>query len=90
MNPLEQEILEMIVEVCKIAEPIPEDFSPEAPLIGPESPLGIDSLDAVEIVFTLQKRYNLRIDSEDRSREVLQSLKTLAGFVGSQREIKPL
>jgi len=83
MDELEKELVEMICEVCKIKGPLPERLSSEAPLIGPESPLGIDSLDAVEIVFTVQNRYKVRIDSEETSREVLASLKSLAEFVRS-------
>jgi acyl carrier protein len=85
MDELEKELVEMICEVCKIKGPIPDDISPEAPLIGPESPLDIDSLDAVEIVFTVQKRYKVRIDSEETSRKVLASLKSLADFVRENR-----
>jgi acyl carrier protein len=85
MNTLEQELLAMICEVCKIEGGVPAGFSPMAPLIGPESPLGIDSLDAVEIVFTVQNRYQVRIDSEETSRQVLASLSTLAGFVEKSR-----
>ena len=40
----------MIIEVCNIIDPVPEDLSPDDPLIGSESPLGLDSLDAVELV----------------------------------------
>ncbi|NTV13264.1 MAG: acyl carrier protein [Desulfobulbaceae bacterium] len=85
MEALEQELVEMICEVCKVAGGIPGDFSPTAPLIGPESPLGIDSLDAVEIVFTIQNRYQVRIDSEDTSRQVLATLQSLAKFVRENR-----
>jgi len=85
MNALEQELLYMICEVCKVEGGVPADFAPTAPLIGPESPLGIDSLDAVEIVFTVQNRYLVRIDSEETSRQVLTNLKTLAEFVEKNR-----
>ena len=81
MEELEKKLVEMICDVCKIKGPIPENISLDAPLIGPESPLDIDSLDAVEIVFTIQNRYKVRIDSEETSRKVLTSLKTLADFV---------
>lgn len=84
MDQLEKELFELICKVCKIQNP-PETVDNSAPLIGPESPLGTDSLDAVEIVFTVQNKYNVRIDSEERSREVLQSLKTLADFVRLNR-----
>ena len=43
MDELEKELVGMICEVCKIKGPVPDDISPEAPLIGPESPLDIDS-----------------------------------------------
>lgn len=81
MDPLEKEVLEMIYRVCRIKTSIPENFDSSGPLIGPESPLGIDSLDAVEIVVTVQNNYKVRINSEERSREVLASLQTLAGFI---------
>ena len=86
MDELEKELVEMICEVCKIKNFVLADISPEAPLIGPESPLDIDSLDAVEIVFTIQKRYQVRIDSEETSREVLATLKSLADFVRINRK----
>lgn len=85
MNTLEQELVEMICEVCKVEGGVPAGFSPTVPLIGPESPLGIDSLDAVEIVFTVQNRYRVRIDSEETSRQVLANLKALADFVEKNR-----
>ena len=86
MDELEKELLGMICDVCKIKGPLPDDISTTAPLIGPESPLDIDSLDAVEIVFTVQNRYKVRIDSEETSRKVLVSLKSLADFVKANRE----
>ncbi len=80
MDALAKELLEMICEVCKIPGEV-GDIDVNAVLIGPESPLGIDSLDAVEIVFNVQNKYKVRIDSEETSREVLASLKTLADFI---------
>lgn len=85
MEALHRELLTMIVTSCKISEPVPEDYDLDAPLIGPQSPLGIDSLDAVEIVFNIQKKYNVRIDSEETSRKVLASLRTLADFITRQQ-----
>ena len=85
MDELEKELVKMICEVCKIKGPVPDNIDPEAPLIGPESPLDIDSLDAVEIVFTVQNRYMVRIDSEETSRKVLATLSSLADFVRENR-----
>lgn len=82
---LEQELTELIIDACRIAGPLPAVIPPEAPLIGPDSPFGLDSLDAVEVVVMVQKKYNIRIDSQETSRKVLQSLATLADFIRRQQ-----
>jgi acyl carrier protein len=84
---LEKELLEMIVEVCRITDPLPEDLSPDDPLIGPESPLGLDSLDAVEIVVAVEKKYKVRIDFQESSRVIFRSLKTLADYIRKQTSV---
>ena len=82
---LEQELFRMVAETCRVVEPLPADISPDAPLIGPDSPFGLDSLDAVEIVVSVQRKYNVRIDAQETSRQVLQSIATLAEFIRSHR-----
>lgn len=85
VDSLEQELAELLVQTCRVAESPPAGISPDAPLIGPDSPLGLDSLDAVEVVVAVQRKYNIRIDSQETSRRVLQSLRTLADFIRSRR-----
>lgn len=83
---LEQELVEMLIEACRVAGPIPADLSLDAPLIGPDSPFDLDSLDAVEVVVAVQRKYNVRIESTKSSRQVLQSLRTLADYIRHHRE----
>ena len=78
---LEKELLEMIVDVCKITDPVPDDVSPDDPLIGPDSVLGLDSLDAVEIAVVVEKRYHLRIGVDESSRVIFRSVRTLADYI---------
>lgn len=77
---LEREIKNLIIDACNVPDP-PEEFPDGAPLIGPDSPLGLDSLDAVEMVVEIQKKYGVRIGGEETSRDVLQSVETLAAFI---------
>ena len=86
LDSLEQEISEMIVATCRVSGPLPLEMSPDTPLIGPASPFGLDSLDAVEVVVALQRKYNVRIDNQESSRQVLQSLRTLADFIRRQQK----
>lgn len=78
---LEQELLAAICETCNIKEVDQEAMTADEPLLGPDSRLGLDSLDALEIVVLVQKRYGVRIESEQTSRMVLQSLATLAEHI---------
>lgn len=86
LSALERELADMIAETCRCAEAPSAETSPDAPLIGPESPFGLDSLDAVEIVVAVQRKYHIRIDSQETSRKVLRSLRTLAEFIQNHRK----
>lgn len=82
---LEKELMEIIVGACKIEDPIPDDISPDDPLLGPDSVFGLDSLDAVEIVVAVETRYKVRIGADENSRLVFRSLRTLADHIRSER-----
>ena len=82
---LERELAELIINFCNIEDVVPEDIPPEAPLIGPDSPFGLDSLDAVEVVVAVQKTFGVRVGGESHSRQVLQSLRSLAEFIRTER-----
>jgi acyl carrier protein len=86
LDGLEQELSEMIIKTCRVADPLPIKITPDAPLIGPDSPYGLDSLDAVEVVVAVQKNYRIRIEAQETSREVLRSLRTLAAFIRSKQK----
>jgi acyl carrier protein len=81
IDGLEGELLELIVRSCSLPDPVPDDFTADEELIGLDSRLGLDSLDAVEIAVALQNRYKVRIDALNTSRMVFKSLRTLAEFV---------
>lgn len=86
---LEKELIELIVKVCNILDPVPDDLSLDDPLIGPESVLGLDSLDAVEIVVAVEKKYHVRIDAQETSRKVFRSINTLADHIRKNSKPSP-
>ncbi len=77
---LYRRLVDLIVDACNIPD-APDEVPADAPLIGPESPLELDSLDAVEVVVAVQREFDVRIGGEESSREVLQSLETLADYI---------
>ncbi len=52
----------------------------EQPLFGPGS-LGLDSVDALQLVVALDKKYGLKIPNPEYAREVLQNVTTIAKAV---------
>ncbi|HOU52923.1 MAG TPA: phosphopantetheine-binding protein [Myxococcota bacterium] len=78
------ELRELIAQACDLAPERVAALGVEEPIVGPESPLGLDSLDALEIVTAVQRRYGVRIDSQNTSLRVLASLRALAQFIDEQ------
>ncbi|MFH0785658.1 MAG: phosphopantetheine-binding protein [Pseudomonadota bacterium] len=85
MEPFTRELLELICTTCNLQNVELDKIQADDPLIGPDSPLGTDSLDALEIAVTIQQKYGIRMDSENTSRVVLQSLTTLADYIQQNR-----
>jgi acyl carrier protein len=58
----------------------PEDWADDLPLFGPDG-LGLDSVDALQIVVALDKHYGLKISDADAAREILQNIATIAAAI---------
>ena len=58
---------------------IPEDIDPDEPLF--DEGLGLDSLDAVEVVLIVKKTFGVEIKDREEARPAMQSLNSLAQFI---------
>ena len=83
---LEYELIKLVIKQCNVEGIRAEEVALDQPIIGPESPLDLDSLDALEIVVAVQKHYNVRIGGENISREILQSFTALANFIRQSQQ----
>lgn len=81
MTELEEELLQLIITTCERDPAMATEMTSDSILIGPDSLLGLDSLDAVEIVSLIHTKYGVRITSKETSVEVLNSLRTMAGYI---------
>ena len=83
---LKGRIRKLIVERLKL-EIDPDSIEDSASLFS-EDGLGLDSIDALELVLGIEQELGVRIDDEEVGAEALSSVETLAEFVHS-RSHKP-
>ncbi len=76
-------IKEVLIESLRLDGMSVDEIGDEEPLFG--EGLGLDSVDALELVVALEKEYDLRIDSEDMDQEAFSSVERLAAFVEGAR-----
>jgi acyl carrier protein len=78
---LAQDIKQMMVENLML-QITADEIGDDQALFGPGS-LGLDSVDALQLVVALDKKYGLKIPDPDTARQVLQSVKTMTDSVAA-------
>jgi acyl carrier protein len=81
-DALRLEIKRVIVSACELAID-PASIGDDDTLIGSESKLGLDSLDALQAAVALSKHFGRRIRDGNHARRVMVTIDTLAEFVRS-------
>jgi acyl carrier protein len=72
-------IKRLIVDSLHLEGIAPAMIADDAPLFG--EGLGLDSVDALELVVALEKEFGIRIKSQEIGREVFSSVATLSQFI---------
>jgi acyl carrier protein len=79
----EQELIDKlrqeIVKQLNLEDMNPETIDPDAPLFG--EGLGLDSIDALEIMVLLEKNYGIKIEDPKEGKKIFFSIRTLAQFI---------
>ena len=83
MDTLILELKNKIIEVLNLEEVTPEDINADDPLFG--TGLGLDSIDALELIVLLDKHYGIRLDDPKKGKEIFTSLRTMAEYISNHR-----
>jgi acyl carrier protein len=79
---LKTKLKELLIERLKFEDMTPDDIGDDDPLFA--GGLGLDSIDALEIVVMLESEFGIRVKNESSARDHFRSIATLADFVGSR------
>lgn len=79
---LKRKLKELLIERLKFEDMTPEDIGDDEPLFA--GGLGLDSIDALEIVVMLETEFGIKVKNESAARDYFKSVATLAEFVESR------
>ena len=78
-----EQLKRLIIEHLNLEGMTPDMIEDEALLFG--EGLGLDSVDALELVVALEKEWGIRIENQDATREAFATVTSLAAFVDRAR-----
>lgn len=84
---LKRKLKELLIERLKFEDMTPEDIDDDAPLFA--GGLGLDSIDALEIVVMLESEFGIKVKNETAARDSFKSVSTLADYVEQKLAVTP-
>jgi acyl carrier protein len=84
MEELVLKLKEQIIEVLRLDDLTPEEIDSQAPLFG--EGLGLDSIDALEIIVLLEKNYGIRLANAAEGKTIFTSIENIAKYVFENRK----
>ena len=78
-----KKLRELIVSHLSLVNVTPDSIRDEEPLFG--EGLGLDSLDAVELVVMLKRHFGVEVPDSETGRRIFSSVNALAEFVQANR-----
>ena len=73
-----------IIEQLNLEDMEPEDIDAEDPLFG--NGMGLDSIDALELIVLLEKEYGIKIQNPKDGQKIFFSIKSMAEFITAHQK----
>lgn len=77
------ELKNEIIKVLNLEGVTPEDIADDGELFG--DGLGLDSIDALELIVLLEKNYGIKLKDPAQGKEIFKSVRTMAEYVQANR-----
>ena len=83
MDELILELKNELIKVLNLEGVKPEDIGDDSELFG--GGLGLDSIDALELIELLEKNYGIKLKDPAQGKEIFKSVRTMAEYVRAHR-----
>jgi acyl carrier protein len=83
MEELILKLKDEIIEVLNLEDVKPEDIDANAPLFG--EGLGLDSIDALELIVLMEKVYGIKLKDPNQGKEIFKSINIMAEYIAANR-----
>ena len=84
MDELINQLKKEVIEQLNLEEITPDDINPDSPLFG--EGLGLDSIDALELIVLLEKNYGIKIEDPKDGKKVFHSIRTMAEYITEHKK----
>ena len=79
MEDLIKQLKQQVIEQLNLEDIEPDDINLDDPLFG--DGLGLDSIDALELIVLLEREYNIKINDPSEGKKIFVSIKTMAEYI---------
>ena len=77
-------VKQLIIDALRIEGMTPADIETDAPLFG--EGLGLDSIDALQLVVAMEKEYGVVVPDAATGTKVFRSVRTMADYIAEHRK----
>ena len=84
MEDLIVKIKEQVIEVLNLEDVEVTDIDTDSALFG--DGLGLDSIDALELIVLLEKQYGIKIEDPKDGKKIFQTIRTIAEFIDEKKK----
>ena len=79
-----QDLKKQIVEQLNLKDIKPEDIGDDQPLF--IEGLGLDSIDALELIVLLQQNYGIKLTKAEEGPKVFRTVRTMAEYISANKK----
>jgi len=83
MSELKQELKKKIIEQLNLEDISVEEIADDDSLFG--DGLGLDSIDALELIVMLDKDYGIKLSDPKEGRKIFESIEVMADYIEEHR-----